>query len=121
MRTKRCMWTDNNNYDIELKTSNGNNSDRMELRTYALFLDYSHNDNFKCDCTNWMVGIWPKGRSCMYFERDCTLNRRNIKSPLMSISLTNKYNANAKITMPSTYSSGPSILMLYQKKNGWLL
>lgn len=39
----------------------------------------------------------------------------------MSISLTNKNNANAKTTMPSTYSSGPSILMLYQKKNGWLL
>lgn len=79
MRTKRCMWTDNNNYDIELKTSNGNNSDRMELRTYALFLDYSHNDNFKCDCTNWMVGIWPKGRSCMYFERDCTFEQKKYK------------------------------------------
>lgn len=79
MRTKRCMWTDNNYYDIELKTSNGNNSDRMELRTYALFLDYSHNDNFKCDCTNWMVGIWPKGRSCMYFERDCTFEQKKYK------------------------------------------
>ena len=78
MRTKRCMWTDNN-YDIELKTSNGNNSDRMELRTYALFLDYSHNDNFKCDCTDWKVGIWPKGRSCMYFERDCTFEQKKYK------------------------------------------
>ena len=69
-------------------------------------------------------GWWVYGPRA---DRVCTLNviallnRRNIKSPLMSISLTNKNIANAKITMPSTYSSGPSILMLYQMKNGWLL
>lgn len=78
MRTKRCMWTDNN-YDIELKTSNGNNSDRMELRTYSLFLDYCHNNDFKCDYTDWKVGIWPKGRSCMYFEREYTLEQKKYK------------------------------------------
>lgn len=34
-------------------------------------------------------------------------NGRNIKSLLMSISLTNKNNADAKITMPSTYCAFP--------------
>ena len=78
MRTKRCMWTDNN-YDIELKTSNGNNSDRMELRTYALFLDYRHNEGFKCDRIDWKVGIWPKGKSCMYFERELVFEQKKYK------------------------------------------
>lgn len=78
MRTKRCMWSDNN-YDIELKTSNGNNSDRMELRTYALCLDYLHNNDFKRDCTEWEVGIWPKGKSCMYFERKLSFEQKEMK------------------------------------------
>ena len=77
MRSKRCMWTDNN-YDIELKTSNGNNSDRMELRTYALYLDYCHNEDFKSDYMNWYVGIWAKGKSCMYFERKFTFEQKEI-------------------------------------------
>lgn len=76
MRTKRCMWTDN--YNIELKTSNGNNSDRVELRTYALYLDYCHNDDYKGDRTNWKVGIWPKCKSCMYFERNFAFEQKNL-------------------------------------------
>lgn len=78
MGTKRCMWTDNN-YDIELKTSNGNNSNRMELRTYALYLDYCHNDDFKCDRTDWEVGIWPKWKSCMFLERELTFGQKKMR------------------------------------------
>lgn len=77
MRTKRCMWT--HNYDIKLKTSNGNNSDRMELRTYVLYLDYRHNDDFKLDRIGWKVNIWPKGRSCMYFEREFAFKQKKYK------------------------------------------
>lgn len=78
MGTKRCMWTDNN-YDIEIKTSNGNNSDRMELRTYALYLDYCHNNEFKCDRIGWKVCIYPKGKSCMYFDREFVFEQKNFK------------------------------------------
>ena len=66
MDTKRCVWNDNN-YDIVLKSANGNNSNRMELRTISLFLDYKE----KKDSINqqgWSVSIWPKEKSCMYFD-----------------------------------------------------
>ncbi len=78
MRTKCCMWT-GNNYDIELKTSNGNNSNRMELRTYALYLDYCHNGSFMCDHTGWNVCIWAKEGTCMYFEREVTFEQKKFK------------------------------------------
>lgn len=78
MKTKRCKWADNN-YDIELKTSNGNRSDRMELRTYALYLDYCNNDDFKCDCTDWKVGIYAKDGSCMYFEHEFVFEQKEYK------------------------------------------
>lgn len=67
MSTQRCIWKDNN-YDIELKTSNGNNSNRMELRTYSLYLDYKHNEEYRADRNGWNIGIWPKWKSCLYFE-----------------------------------------------------
>lgn len=39
----------------------------MELRTISLFLDYKE----KKDSINqqgWSVSIWPKEKSCMYFD-----------------------------------------------------
>lgn len=51
----------------------------MELRTYALFLDYRHNEGFKCDRIDWKVGIWPKGKSCMYFERELVFEQKKYK------------------------------------------
>lgn len=68
MGTQRCIW--NSNFDIELKTSNGNNSNRMELRTLALYLDYKYNEDYKAERNGWNVGIWPKEKSCFYFELD---------------------------------------------------
>ena len=69
MDSQRCMWNSSNNYDIELKTSNGNNSNRMELRTMGMYLDYCHNNNYISDRTGWKVDQWPKGKSCIYFHR----------------------------------------------------
>ena len=66
MGTKRCIWK--NGFDIELKASNGNNSNRMELRTMALYLDYKHNEDDKNECAGWEVGIYPRGKSCCYFQ-----------------------------------------------------
>lgn len=82
MRSKRCSWNESNGsdgYDIELKTSNGNNSDRMELRTYALYLDYLFNDGYKEDRFGWEIGIWPKWKSCMYLEREHVIDDKTIK------------------------------------------
>jgi hypothetical protein len=67
METKRCKWI--SPYDIELKTSNGNNSNRMELRTYSLYLDYRHNDDYKSDYPGWRVDVWQKEQTCLFFER----------------------------------------------------
>ena len=68
MSTQRCVWK--NGFDIELKASNGNNSNRMELRTMSLYLDYVYNEDDKNVCTGWNVGIYPRGKSCFYFQLD---------------------------------------------------
>ena len=65
MRTKLCIW-DESNFYIRLKTSNGNNSNWMELRTYCLYLDYSNNKNYKADMEGWEVGFLQK--DCVYFN-----------------------------------------------------
>lgn len=83
MRSKMCSWNKDNGsdgYDIELKTSDGNNSDRMELRTYALYLDYKHNPAYKEDRRKWKTGIWAKWKSCMYLQRELVL--RNEKTTI---------------------------------------
>ena len=79
MDSQRCMWNSSNNYDIELKTSNGNNSNRMELRTRGMFLDYRHNENYISDRTGWKIDQWPKGKSCVYFHRHMKYNDKTIE------------------------------------------
>lgn len=74
MTTSRCSWQydDEHGLNIFLKTSNGNNSGRMELRTYALFLDYcdtSVRKELLEDRNGWSINICPKGEdSCVYFD-----------------------------------------------------
>ena len=79
MSTKRCSWNDNN-FDIVLKKSNSNNSNRMELRTMSLYLDYKNNKDYIPDRDGWKLYIWPKEKSCFYFERKTLIgdNRRTI-------------------------------------------
>lgn len=66
METKRCVW-DDNSFDIVLKRKNGNNSDRMELRTMSLFLEYNEAKDH-LEGRGWDVGKWPKYKSCLYFD-----------------------------------------------------
>lgn len=78
MSTQRCVWKDNN-FDIELKTSNGNNSNRMELRTMSLYLDYKYNKDDISDRDGWDIGMWPKWKSCFYLNLNtCAENNRVI-------------------------------------------
>ena len=79
MESQRCMWNSSNNYDIELKTSNGNNSNRMELRTMGMYLDYCHNSNYISDRTGWKVDQWPKGKSCIYFHRHMKYKDKSVE------------------------------------------
>lgn len=67
MQTQRCKWNDNN-FDIELKTSNGNNSNRMELRTMSLYLDYKYNEDYIPDWDGWEIYKWEREKSCLYFK-----------------------------------------------------
>ena len=79
MSTKRCS-RNGNNFDIVLKKSNSNNSNRMELRTMSLYLDYKNNKDYIPDWDGWKLDIWPKEKSCFYFERKTLIgdDRRTI-------------------------------------------
>ena len=73
MGTSRCSRPkeDEHGLHIFLKTSNGNNSGKMELRTYALYLDYldtSVRRDLVEDRKGWSVGPYPREDSCMFFE-----------------------------------------------------
>lgn len=103
MQSKRCSWNEfeeSDGYDIELKTSNGNNSDRMELRTYGLYLDYRYNEEFKIDRSDWKIGIWAKWKSCMYLEREYEVDNNTIK---LAIDVY-FYDQNKKRTNENCYS-----------------
>ena len=83
MGTSRCSWPeeDEHRLHILLKTSNGNNSGKMELRTYALYLDYldtSIRKDLVDDRNGWSVGIWPREDTCMYFEIFVPQLKRNL-------------------------------------------
>lgn len=69
MKTKLTIWGDNP-FDIVLKKSDSNNSNRMELRTYALYLDYMHDSELAGHRAGWNMNIYPKDNTCFYFERD---------------------------------------------------
>lgn len=81
MGAKRCIWNYDSNYDIAIKSAKSNNSNRMELRTYALYLDYAdssiHKEMIK-DREGWNLGIWPKESTCFVFD----LNFSSIKSKI---------------------------------------
>ena len=73
MKTSRCDWREHDKHGLHifLKTSNGNNSNKMELRTYSLFLDYadtSIHEDLKCDRSGWTVGLYQRENTCMYFQ-----------------------------------------------------
>lgn len=73
MKTKVIRWGNDNGYDIFLKTSNGNNSNKMELRTYALYLDFIdmsiHADMIKAR-EGWNLWLWQKDNTCFCFDID---------------------------------------------------
>lgn len=83
MGTSRCCWPEDDEHGLHilLKTSNGNNSGKMELRTYALYLDYldtSIRKDLVDDRNGWSVGIWPREDTCMYFEIFVPQLKRNL-------------------------------------------
>lgn len=83
MGTSRCIWPEDDEHGLHilLKTSNGNNSGKMELRTYALYLDYldtSIRKDLVDDRNGWSVGIWPREDTCMYFEIFVPQLKRNL-------------------------------------------
>lgn len=71
MNTKLAIWSDNP-YDIILKKTDSNNSRRMELRTYCLYLDYYHIPELKAQYKDygWEIGIWERGDTCFYLQRE---------------------------------------------------
>lgn len=71
MNTKLAIWCDNP-YDIILKKTDSNNSRRMELRTYCLYLDYCHIKELKAQYQDygWKIGIWERGDTCFYLQRE---------------------------------------------------
>lgn len=83
MGTSRCSWPEDDEHGLHilLKTSNGNNSGKMELRTYALYLDYldtSIRKDLVDDRKGWSVGIWSREDTCMFFEIFVPQLKRNL-------------------------------------------
>lgn len=79
MGASRCCWKDKQRFNIFLKTSKGNNSGKMELRTYTLYLDYrdtSIRKDLLDDRNGWNVDIYPREDSCVFFQTDVPQNNR---------------------------------------------
>ena len=74
MRTKLSIWSDNN-FDIVLKKTDSNNSLRMELRTYGLYLDYLNVDALKAqyEPDGWEIWCYGKGDTCFNLQRKLKL------------------------------------------------
>lgn len=77
METSRCDW-DDSEFNILLKHANSNNSKKMELRTYALYLDYLDSSGLIEDRKDWTLGIWERDKTCMFFETDMPQINRKI-------------------------------------------
>lgn len=75
MESKLISW--NSNYDIIVwKKCTTSRSDRMDIRTYALYLDIQNGDissDFAKEIENWNFNIWPKEDTCFYFDIDCSI------------------------------------------------
>ena len=69
MGTKVASW-DNSSFRILLKTSNGNRSNKIELRTYCLYLDYTDSTSRKelyDSREGWSCNLYQAGDTSMYF------------------------------------------------------
>lgn len=67
---KRCMWKEDNNFDIKLKHKPGNNCNRMDLRTESLCLDYTNDKELCKDHSGWTIGSYEEEKTCFYFNRE---------------------------------------------------
>lgn len=78
MGDNQCAKRNNNNF--VLKQSKSNNSKRMELRTYCLYLDYKHQPELQTTYkkNGWKIGKYPKEASCFYFDKTITIEGKKI-------------------------------------------
>jgi hypothetical protein len=73
MSTQLVKYGDNcnNPYDIVLRRNNGNNCNHMELRTYALYLDYKYSIEMESKYEGWEGPLlWERDNTCFFFEHD---------------------------------------------------
>ena len=78
MQNKKCRWGDND-FNIMLKRRDRVN--KMNLRTYALYLDYCDTPirkNLVEDRKDWKCFCYEREDSCLYFEKHFSSIRRTI-------------------------------------------
>lgn len=78
MQNKKCCWGDND-FNIMLKRRDRVN--KMNLRTYALYLDYcdtSIRKDLVEDRKDWKCFCYEREDSCLYFEKHFSSIRRTI-------------------------------------------
>lgn len=78
MQNKKCRWGDND-FNIMLKRRDRVN--KMNLRTYALYLDYcdtSIRKDLVEDRKDWKCFCYEREDSCLYFEKHFSSIRRTI-------------------------------------------
>lgn len=75
----QCVqWNDDNYFDIILKHSVSNNSNRMELRTYCLYLDYKYNSELRTYYNGWgEPQLYQREGSCFYFDKTMTIEGKD--------------------------------------------
>ena len=117
METSRCDWKDYDDHGLHifLKKTNSNNSNKMELRTYSLFLDYadtSIREDLKKDRNGWYVGIYPREETCMFFQLDDPESKREIAIDVFhNCGKENDYALNVFLRRTNDEENNPTLYM----------
>ena len=118
MQNKKCRWGDND-FNIMLKRRDRVN--KMNLRTYALYLDYcntSIRDALVEDRKDWKCFCYEREDSCLYFEKYFSSIRRTIAIDVLhNGSKEDDYSLNLFVRPTNEESAkGPSVLQATNKQ-----
>ena len=112
MQNKKCSWGDN---DFKIMLKRRDRVNKMNLRTYALYLDYcntSIREGLVEDRKDWKCFCYEREDSCLYFEKYFSSIRRTIVIDVLhNGSKEDDYSLNLFVRPTNEESAkGPSVL-----------
>lgn len=112
MQNKKCHWGDN---DFKIMLKRRDRVNKMNLRTYALYLDYcnrSIREGLVEDRKDWKCFCYEREDSCFYFEKYFSSIRRTIAIDVLhNGSKEDDYSLNLFVRPTNEESAkGPSVL-----------